>query len=34
VIGKATKIQLSFNISSRQIEIILKGGIINYIRQR
>jgi aconitate hydratase len=34
VVGKGTKIQLSFNISNRQIEIILKGGIINYIRQQ
>ncbi|MFT6802845.1 MAG: aconitate hydratase, partial [Salibacteraceae bacterium] len=31
--GKGTEIQLAFNISNRQVEIILKGGIINYIRQ-
>jgi len=34
VIGKGTEIQLAFNISNRQIEIVLKGGIINYIKQR
>ena len=34
VVGKAIEIQLAFNISSRQVEIILKGGIINYIKQR
>jgi aconitate hydratase len=34
VVGKGTEIQLAFNISSRQVEIILKGGIINYIKQR
>jgi aconitate hydratase len=34
VVGKGTEIQLAFNISNRQIEIVLKGGIINYIKQR
>jgi len=34
VVGKGTEIQLAFNISNRQVEIILKGGIINYIKQR
>jgi aconitate hydratase len=31
VVGKGTEIQLAFNISKRQVEIILKGGIINYM---
>jgi aconitate hydratase len=34
VVGKGTEIQLAFNISNRQIEIVLQGGIINYIKQR
>ncbi|MFT4879488.1 MAG: aconitate hydratase, partial [Flavobacteriales bacterium] len=33
VVGKSIEIQLAFNISNRQVEIILKGGIINYIKQ-
>ncbi|MFT6880184.1 MAG: aconitate hydratase [Arcticibacterium sp.] len=34
VVGKGTEIQLGFNISNRQVEIILKGGIINYVKHR
>jgi aconitate hydratase len=33
VVGKGIEIQLAFNLSNRQVEIILQGGIINYIRQ-
>ena len=34
VVGKDTVIPLTYNISERQIEIILKGGVINYIKQK
>ena len=33
VAGKTLEIPLTFNLSKRQIEIILKGGVINYMKQ-
>lgn len=33
VVGKDIKIPLTYNISERQVEIILKGGVINYVKQ-
>jgi aconitate hydratase len=34
LVGKDIGIPLTFNISERQVEIILKGGVINYIKQK
>jgi len=34
LVGKGKEIQLAFNISDRQVETILKGGIVNYMKQR
>ena len=34
VVGKNIEIQLTYNISERQVEIILKGGVINFVKQK
>ncbi len=34
VVGKDIGIPLTYNISERQVEIILKGGVINYVKQK
>jgi aconitate hydratase len=34
VIGKNIKIPLTYTISERQVEIILKGGVINFVKQK
>jgi len=34
LVGKDIGIPLTFNISERQVEIILKGGVINYVKQK
>jgi aconitate hydratase len=34
VVGKDIKIPLTYNISERQVEIILKGGVINFVKQK
>jgi aconitate hydratase len=34
VVGKNIEIPLTYNISERQVEIILKGGVINFIKQK
>jgi len=34
IIGKTIVIPLAYNISERQVEIILKGGAINYFKQK
>ena len=34
LVGKDIGIPLTFNISERQAEIILKGGVINYVKQK
>jgi len=33
LVGKDIGIPLTYNISERQVEIILKGGVINYVKQ-
>ncbi|MBL4754502.1 MAG: aconitate hydratase, partial [Flavobacteriales bacterium] len=33
LVGKDLGIPLTFNLSERQVEIILKGGVINYMKQ-
>jgi len=32
--GKELEIPLTFKISTRQIDIILKGGVINYMKEK
>ena len=34
VVGKDIRIPFTYNISERQVEIILKGGVINYVKQK
>jgi len=34
VVGKDIEIPLTYNISERQVEIILKGGVINFVKQK
>ena len=34
LVGKDIGIPLTYNISERQVEIILKGGVINYVKQK
>jgi aconitate hydratase len=34
VVGKNIKIPLTYNISERQVEHILKGGVINFVKQK
>ena len=34
VVGKNIKIPLEYNISERQVAHILKGGIINFVKQK
>jgi aconitate hydratase len=34
LVGKDIEIPLTCNISERQVEIILKGGVINYMKQK
>ena len=34
VVGKNIEIPLTYNLSDRQIEIILKGGVINYVKSK
>jgi aconitate hydratase len=34
VVQKNIEISLTYNISERQLEIILKGGVINYVKQK
>ena len=34
IIGKTIVIPLVYNISERQVEIILKGGAINHVKQK
>ncbi len=34
VVGKGIEISLTYNISERQVEIILKGGVINFVKQK
>ena len=34
LVGKDIEIPLTYNISERQVEIILKGGVINYVKQK
>ena len=34
VVGKNIEIPLTYNISERQVKIILKGGVINFVKQK
>ena len=34
IVGKNIEIPLTYNISERQVEIILKGGVINFVKQK
>ena len=34
LVGKDIGIPLTYNTSKRQVEIILKGGVINYVKQK
>jgi len=34
VVGRNIEIPLTYNISERQVEIILKGGVINFVKQK
>ena len=34
VVGKNIEIPLTYNISERQVKHILKGGVINFVKQK